>query len=98
MSSAIRGSLLNRAAIGEWCVVNRNVTVMSRHCSDSSKSAQTFTWVLVPGSSEPDAQILLRETKFEGQDESLTERELWRLGIDGDLSTRQAAGTISLTI
>ena len=41
---------------------------------------------------------MIRETKVEGQSESLAERVSRRLGNDGDLSTRQAAATIRLAI
>ena len=41
---------------------------------------------------------MIRETKVEGQSESLAERVSRRLGNDGDLSTRQAAATVRLAI
>ena len=41
---------------------------------------------------------MIRETKVEGQSDSLAERVSRRLGNDGDLSTRQAAATIRLAI
>ena len=41
---------------------------------------------------------MIRETKVEGQSESLAERVSRRLGSDGDLSTRQAAVNIRLSI
>lgn len=59
---------------------------------------QTFTWALVPTQPEPNAPFSIRETKVEGQSESLADRVSRRLGNDGDLSTRQAAATIRLAI
>lgn len=59
---------------------------------------QTFTWALVPAQPDPSAPFLIRETKVEGQSDSLAERVSRRLGNDGDLSTRQAAATIRLAI
>ncbi len=44
------------------------------------------------------APFIVRETKVEGQSESLAERVSRRLGNDGDLSIRQAAATIRLAI
>ena len=41
---------------------------------------------------------MIRETKVEGQSDSLADRVSRRLGNDGDLSTRQAAATIRLAI
>ena len=51
-----------------------------------------------PTQPDPGAPFLIRETKVEGQSESLAERVSRRLGNDGDLSTRQAAATIRLAI
>ena len=64
----------------------------------TSRLLQTFTWALVPAQPDPSAPFLIRETKVEGQSESLAERVSRRLGNDGDLSTRQAAATIRLAI
>ncbi len=64
----------------------------------TARLLQTFTWALVPAQPEPSAPFLLRETKVEGQSDSLAERVSRRLGNDGDLSTRQAAATIRLAI
>ena len=63
-----------------------------------SRLLQTFTWALVPAQPDPSAPFVIRETKVEGQSESLAERVSRRLGNDGDLSTRQAAATIRLAI
>ncbi|MEI2811955.1 MAG: DUF499 domain-containing protein [Nocardioides sp.] len=64
----------------------------------TARLLQTFTWALVPTSPDPSSPFLIRETKVEGQSESLAERVSRRLGNDGDLSTRQAAATIRLAI
>lgn len=64
----------------------------------TSRLLQTFTWALVPMQPDPGSPFLIRETKVEGQSESLAERVSRRLGNDGDLSTRQAAATIRLAI
>jgi predicted AAA+ superfamily ATPase len=64
----------------------------------TSRLLQTFTWALVPAQPDPSAPFLIRETKVEGQSESLAERVSRRLGNDGDLSSRQAAATIRLAI
>lgn len=64
----------------------------------TSRLLQTFTWALVPAQPDPGAPFVLRETKVEGQSESLADRVSRRLGNDGDLSTRQAAATIRLAI
>ena len=64
----------------------------------ASRLLQTFTWALVPAQPEPSAPFSIRETKVEGQSESLADRVSRRLGNDGDLSTRQAAATIRLAI
>lgn len=64
----------------------------------TSRLLQSFTWALVPAQPDPAAPFILRETKVEGQSESLAERVSRRLGNDGDLSTRQAAVTIRLAI
>lgn len=63
-----------------------------------SRLLQTFTWALVPSQPEASAPFVIRETKVEGQSDSLAERVSRRLGSDGDLSTRQAAVTIRLAI
>jgi len=59
---------------------------------------QTFTWALVPTQPDPAAPFLIRDVKVEGQATSLAERVSKRLGSDGDLSTRQAASNIRLSI
>lgn len=64
----------------------------------TSRLLQTFAWALVPAQPDPGAPFTIRETKVEGQSESLAERVSRRLGNDGDLSTRQAAATIRLAI
>lgn len=64
----------------------------------ASRLLQTFTWALVPAQPDPGAPFVIRETKVEGQSESLADRVSRRLGNDGDLSTRQAAATIRLAI
>ena len=64
----------------------------------TSRLLQTFTWALVPAQPDPSAPFLIRETKVEGQSESLAERVSRRLGNDGDLSSRQAGATIRLAI
>ena len=63
-----------------------------------SRLLQTFTWALVPSQPDAGAPFIVRETKVEGQSESLAERVSRRLGNDGDLSIRQAAATIRLAI
>lgn len=63
-----------------------------------SRLLQTFTWALVPAQPDAGAPFIVRETKVEGQSESLAERVSRRLGSDGDLSTRQAAVTIRLAL
>lgn len=64
----------------------------------TSRLLQTFTWALVPAQPDPGAPFTIRETKVEGQSDSLADRVSRRLGNDGDLSTRQAAATIRLAI
>ena len=64
----------------------------------TSRLLQSFTWALVPTQPDAGAPFVIRETKVEGQSESLAERVSRRLGSDGDLSTRQAAVTIRLAI
>lgn len=64
----------------------------------TARLLQTFTWALVPTQPDPGSPFLIRETKVEGQSESLAERVSRRLGNDGDLSTRQAAATIRLAV
>ncbi|MDJ0491339.1 Swt1 family HEPN domain-containing protein [Rhodococcus qingshengii] len=64
----------------------------------TSRLLQTFTWAMVPAQPDPSAPFLIREVKVEGQSTSLAERVSRRLGNDGDLSTRQAATTIRLSI
>ncbi|HMM95053.1 DUF499 domain-containing protein [Phycicoccus sp.] len=64
----------------------------------TARLLQSFTWALVPTQPDPGAPFLIRETKVEGQSQSLAERVSRRLGNDGDLSTRQAAATIRLAI
>lgn len=64
----------------------------------TARLLQSFTWALVPTQPDPGSPFLIRETKVEGQSQSLAERVSRRLGNDGDLSTRQAAATIRLAI
>ena len=65
----------------------------------NSRLLQTFTWALIP-SPQPDVKLpfVIRESKVEGQADALAVRVSRRLGNDGDLSTRQAANTIRLSI
>lgn len=60
----------------------------------TSRLLQTFIWALVPAQPDAGAPFVIRETKDEGQSESLADRVSRRLGNDGDLSTRQAAAAI----
>lgn len=79
----------------------KNQAAQRRDQADQTVTArllQTFTWTLVPTQPDPSSPFLIRETKVEGQSESLAERVSRRLGNDGDLSTRQAAATIRLAI
>ncbi len=64
----------------------------------TSRLLQSFAWALVPAQPDPAARFVIRETKVEGQSDSLADRVSRRLGNDGDLSTRQAAVTIRLAI
>lgn len=64
----------------------------------TSRLLQTFIWALVPAQPDAGAPFVIRETKVEGQSDSLADRVSRRLGSDGDLSTRQAAATIRLAI
>ena len=64
----------------------------------ASRLLQSFSWALVPAQPDPTAPFVIRETKVEGQSDSLADRVSRRLGNDGDLSTRQAAATIRLAI
>ena len=79
----------------------KNQAAQRRDQADQTVTArllQTFTWALVPTQPDPSSPFLIRDTKVEGQSESLAERVSRRLGNDGDLSTRQAAATIRLAI
>jgi predicted AAA+ superfamily ATPase len=79
----------------------KNQAAQRRSQADSTVAArllQTFTWAIVPAQPDPGAPFSLRETKVEGQAESLADRVSRRLGNDGDLSTRQAAATIRLAL
>lgn len=64
----------------------------------AARLLQTFTWALIPVQPDPGAPFTIRETKVEGQSDSLADRASRRLGSDGDLSTRQAAVNIRLSI
>jgi len=64
----------------------------------NARLLQSFTWALVPTQPDPAAPFMIKETKVEGQSDSLAERVSRRLGSDGDLSTRQAAAVIRLAI
>lgn len=64
----------------------------------AARLQQTFAWGLVPHQPDPGAPFTVKETKVEGQSESLAERVSRRLGNDGDLSTRLAASNIRLAI
>lgn len=79
----------------------KNQAAQRRDQADQTVAArllQTFTWALVPTQPDPGSPFWIRETKVEGQSESLAERVSRRLGNDGELSTRQAAATIRLAI
>lgn len=79
----------------------KNQAAQRKTQADSTVTArllQTFTWALIPAQPDAGAPFVIRETKVEGQSESLAERVSRRLGNDGDLSTRQAAATIRLAI
>lgn len=79
----------------------KNQAAQRRTQADQTVTArllQTFTWALVPAQPEPSAPFSIRETKVEGQSDSLADRVSRRLGNDGDLSTRQAAATIRLAV
>jgi len=79
----------------------KNQAAQRRDQADRTVAArllQSFTWALVPTQPDPSSPFLIRETKIEGQSESLAQRVSRRLSNDGDLSTRQAAATIRLAI
>ncbi|WP_353082689.1 Swt1 family HEPN domain-containing protein [Tessaracoccus lapidicaptus] len=79
----------------------RNQATQRRGQADQTVTArllQTFTWALVPDQPDPAAPFIIRETKVEGQSDSLAERVSRRLGNDGTLSTRQSASNIRLAI
>ncbi|MDN4474639.1 Swt1 family HEPN domain-containing protein [Demequina sp. SYSU T00192] len=79
----------------------RNQAAQRQRQADETVGArlrQTYVWALVPTQPDPSAPFVIRETKVEGQSESLAERASRRLGNDGDLSTRQAAATVRLAI
>lgn len=59
---------------------------------------QTFVWALVPTAPDPGQPFVIKETKVEGQAPALAERVSRKLGSDGDLSTRQSASNIRLSI
>ncbi|MFI2473089.1 Swt1 family HEPN domain-containing protein [Nocardia xishanensis] len=64
-----------------------------------SRLLQTFVWALIPvQQAEPNSRITIRETKAEGQSDSLAERASRRLGNDGALFTQQSAATIRFAI
>ncbi|MGB3894822.1 MAG: Swt1 family HEPN domain-containing protein [Mycolicibacter sinensis] len=64
----------------------------------TARLLQSFTWALVPTQPDPGAPFVVRETKVEGQSDSLADRVSRRLGSDGDLSIRQAAVNVRLAI
>lgn len=64
----------------------------------AARLLQTFTWALIPAQPDPSAPFVIRETKIEGQSDALAERVSRRLNNDGDLSNRQAAAAIRLSI
>jgi len=79
----------------------KNQAIARRDQADQTAALrllQTFTWALVPTQPDPASPFSIRETKVEGQSDSLAERVSRRLGNDGDLSTRQAAAAIKLAI
>ena len=79
----------------------RNQAAQRRAQADQTVNArllQSFTWALIPAQPDPAAPFTIREAKIEGQSDSLAERVSRRLGNDGDLATRQAAGNIRLSI
>lgn len=79
----------------------RNQAAQRQTQADQTVTArllQTFTWALTPTQPDPSSPFLIRETRVEGQSNSLAERVSRRMGNDGDLSTRQAAATVRLAI
>ncbi|MBX6388432.1 MAG: ATP-binding protein, partial [Frankia sp.] len=93
--------VLDNAADLDLTTNQRKQAAQRQEQADQTVAArllQTFTWALVPVQPEPNAPFTIRETKVEGQSDSLAERVSRRLGNDGDLSTRQAATTIRLAI
>ncbi len=79
----------------------RNQAVQRRSQADETVTArllQTFIWALVPDQPDPSAPFVIRETKAEGQSDSLAQRVSRRLGNDGSLSVRQSAANIRLAI
>jgi hypothetical protein len=79
----------------------RNQAIQRRGQADQTVAArllQTFTWALVPAQPIASEPFIIRETKVEGQSDSLAARVSRRLGNDGDLSVQQAASTIRLAI
>lgn len=93
--------VLNNAADLDLTENQKNQASQRQTTADQTVTArllQTFTWALVPAQPDPGAPFVIRETKVEGQSESLAERVSRRLGNDGDLSTRQAAANIRLDI
>ncbi|OMC31131.1 AAA family ATPase [Mycobacterium colombiense] len=93
--------VLNNSADLDLTENQKNQASQRQTTADQTVTArllQTFTWALVPAQPDPGAPFVIRETKVEGQSESLAERVSRRLGNDGDLSTRQAAANIRLAI
>ncbi|WP_193376452.1 Swt1 family HEPN domain-containing protein [Mycobacterium sp. UM_CSW] len=93
--------VLNNAADLDLTENQKNQACQRQTTAEQTVTArllQTFTWALVPAQPDPGAPFIIRETKVEGQSESLAERVSRRLGNDGDLSIRQAAATIRLAI
>lgn len=93
--------VLDSEAELDLSVNQKSQAIQRRDQADSTTAGrllQTFTWALVPTQPNPAAPFVIRETRVEGQSESLAERVSRRLGNDGELTTRQAAVTIRLAI
>lgn len=92
--------LLNEADL-DLTQNQKNQAAQRRTQADQTVTArllQTFVWALVPIQPDPSAPFTVRDTKVEGQSEALAERVSRRLGNNDDLSTREAAARIRLTM
>jgi len=79
----------------------KNQAAQRRDTADqtaTSRLLQTFAWALVPTQPDPAQPFVIRETKVEGQSDSLAERVSRRLGNDGDLAVRHAATAVRIAI